>query len=613
MVVGQIGMLPGKDVEAAIERFLAQVDKFTNEGATTDEFDKAKTMLRVDLIQQRQTAESIASVLGEEEVFGGDATRANTIFDRLDKITIEDLKTVAGKYLKKNLLSIVRYLPGTDPKAGLDPSASQPTRSEDPAADQAAPPNASPGEVVSSRKIEFPSEYPTTPPQSDEVIKKAFNKGVISKVNGVDVITLTDKRLPVVSVTLVMRNGGHAVPTEKTGLAGITASLMTRGAGGLTAQQFADDIEGKGISINVSDDGDVTRATAYSVVDQFDHALDRLKLVLKSPDFPENEFARLQKQAFTGLMQQLSDPGNVADRQLDTGVYGESPIGRNSTLESIQSITLDDVKNWYKSNYSTKDAILIFAGAIDQPKANELATKLLDGLALGEKTNVDYTLPPIPTKRQIILVDNPTGQQSAIRIGIQGYDLSNNDRFAGSIAGQILSNGIDSRLNKVLRAEKGLTYGSYGFFRPNRHGGAFELNIDTKPETTGDAITSAFEVLETMRTGPVTEDEMNTAKRRVAGMMVLETQTIQQQAGRRVDTILNGYPIDYYDNYPAMIAAATVEQVQAVMNKYVQPDRMTIVVVAPESVKAQLEELGEVTVVKMPLADMQTPGMTGRP
>lgn len=613
IIVGQIGLLPGKDADAAIRRFLEQVDRFVNEGATNEEFDKAKTMLRVDLIQARQTAESIARLLGEEEVFGGDAARVNSIFDKLEKLTVEDLKTVAAKYLKKDALSVVKYLPGTDPHAGNETSTSKPDSSDEPVTDQAGPADTTSNVAVSSRKIEFPADFPTTAPQSNEVIRKAFNKGVVSEVSGVQVITLTDKRLPVVNVTLVMRNGGYAVPAGKTGLAGLTASLLTRGAGGMTAQQFADDIESRGISINVNDDGDVTRATAYSLVDQLDHAVDRLGLVLKQPDFPENEFSRLQRQLYTRLMQQLSDPGSVADREFDRGIYENSPLGRNTTLESIQAITRDDVTNWYKSNYTLKDAVLVFAGDIEQPRALELAAKFLDGIPTGQRANVDYSLPEIPARRHIILVDNPTGAQAAIRAGIQTYDLSNQDRFAGSVAGQILSAGIDSRLNKVLRAEKGLTYGSYGFFRPNRHGGAFELNIDTKPETTGEAIKSAFEVFETMQTGPVTEDEINTAKSRVAGLMVLETQTIQQQAGRRVDTILNGYPIDYYDNYPSLIAATTIDQVQNVMNKYLHLDRMTIIVVAPESVKSQLEELGDVTVVKMPLADMQMPGAGPKP
>jgi predicted Zn-dependent peptidase len=85
-------------------------------------------------------------------------------------------------------------------------------------------------------------------------------------------------------------------------------------------------------------------------------------------------------------------------------------------------------------------------------------------------------------------------------------------------------------------------------------------------------------------------------------MMVLETQTVQQQAGRRLDTILNDYPIDYYDKYASLIAQVEASQVREVMEKYVTPDRMTIVVVAPPEAAEQLAAFGEVVRVQMPLA-----------
>ncbi|HEY0007811.1 MAG TPA: insulinase family protein, partial [Tepidisphaeraceae bacterium] len=205
-------------------------------------------------------------------------------------------------------------------------------------------------------------------------------------------------------------------------------------------------------------------------------------------------------------------------------------------------------------------------------------------------------------KRRVVLVDNPQGQQATIRLGILAYDVRSDDKFAGSVAGQILSAGIDSRLGRYVRAEKGLTYGVYAFFRPNRFGsGEFTGTVDTKPDTAADAVEAMIKVFDDLKRENVTAAELSDAQQRVAGDMLMETQQIKQQADLRVNQILNGYPIDYYDNYPQRIAEVTPDQVRAVMNQYVQNDRMTIVVVAPASVKAQLEKLGEVEVVPMPL------------
>ncbi len=115
-----------------------------------------------------------------------------------------------------------------------------------------------------------------------------------------------------------------------------------------------------------------------------------------------------------------------------------------------------------------------------------------------------------------------------------------------------------------------------------------------------------WKVFGDMRREDVTPEELSEAQMRVAGSMVMGMQTIGQQAGYRVDAILNDYPIDYYDEYPRRIAQVTTAQVREVMNEYVKDGEMAIVVVAPaEAVKKQLERIGEVEVVPMPA---QRPG-----
>ncbi|RYZ61201.1 MAG: insulinase family protein, partial [Proteobacteria bacterium] len=346
--------------------------------------------------------------------------------------------------------------------------------------------------------------------------------------------------------------------------------------------------------------------STFSTVEQLDFAIDRLKLLMTQPDFPPAEFAKLKAQSQQGLRGALSDPGSVADIELDKLIYGERhPLGKSATPQTLAGITLDDVKDYYRTTYRPENAILVFAGAIDAQRANALAEKLLDGWQAGTPPQAVYNEGEARTRR-ITLVDNPGGQQAVVRMGTRAYTLKEEDRFAGQVFGQVLSSGIDSRLNYVLRAQKGLTYGAYGYFRPGRNGGAFELSVETKPESVDDAITSTFGVLKEMKENDITDAELNIAKQRTAGLMVLETQTIQDQAKRRTDTILNGYPVDYYDNYAKRIGQVTKAQVRDVANKYLVDDRVDIVVVGPaEIVRPQLEKFGPVDVIPMPLATTQ--------
>jgi zinc protease len=298
------------------------------------------------------------------------------------------------------------------------------------------------------------------------------------------------------------------------------------------------------------------------------------------------------------------NPTSVATQDLNATLWGDSPLGRHASPATVESITLDDIKEAYSRNFSKDGAILVFSGDITIEHGQQLARALLDGWSVMSAPAPQLHLAGnTPAKRRIILVDRPSGRQASVRVAIPAYDIRDDEeKFAGSIAGQILSGGgIDSRLMRYVRAEKGLAYGVHGVFQPGRHSGAFAAGTETALESTADAIEAIFKVLNDMRKADVTPEELSEAKTRVAGGLLMGMQTMSQQATYRVDAILNDYPIDYYDNYPAKVGAITADQVRAVMNKYVDDSRVTIIVVAPaEQVKEQLKRLGEVEVIPMP-------------
>jgi zinc protease len=296
-----------------------------------------------------------------------------------------------------------------------------------------------------------------------------------------------------------------------------------------------------------------------------------------------------------------SRPETAASQNLAPAIFGNSPLGRFATPKSVASITIEDVKDCYQRLYHPNDAIFLIAGDITVERGQELAKTLLDGWEQAKLPAADYTLPPVSEKRRIILVDRPEGKQAMIRMGIRAYDIHTEEKFAGSLAGSILSSGIESRLGRYVRAQKGLAYSVYGIFQPNRHGGQFFAGTETDVATAADAVEAMFKVFADMAKDGVSEAELADARLRIVGSMVMGMQTIGQQADYRVQGILNGYPVDYYDQYPQRISAIAPTQVAEVVQKYVRPEQMVIVVVAPaEAVKGQLQRLGKVEVVPMP-------------
>jgi zinc protease len=593
-------VLPGQDPEAAESAAMEVIQNVADNGVTEEELAKAKTQLKLGLLRGQQTADNVASAVAEAWAFGDDPKLANTRDDEIDAVTSEDVARVAKQYLATERLSSLRYLPGQDPNAAseLPNDGVTETGPDEP---QVV------GEASSERSqdIEFPSDYPDAAPVPAEVVKADFETGEQFEVDGTDVILIRDTRLPLVGMTLLMPGfGGDALPEEKVGLASLAADLLTRGSAGRSAQEQSELLDSLGISLSPGDGDDHTRLSGSFPKSV---ALDAAQLaneMLTQPNFDQREFLNLRTRAAGGLQQSLSDPAGVAGREINTLLFGDAPAGRNATLSGLSSLSLDDAIDFANKAYRRSGATLILAGDLSREEAEEVAKTLLAGVAEVDATAMaDSAYDLSSYAPQILLIDNPGGEQASVRMGNRSFTVQSDEKYASSVANQILSGGIEGRMNQALRADKGLTYGAGASFRPSRNVGRFSVGFDTRPETLGEAVTTAFGVLERMASEPVTDEELKDGQRRVAGSLVLSQQTVGQLANLRGNILLNGYDLDYYNEYGEKIAAVTAQDIQNVVATYGKPEMLSIVVVAPADVaKEQLAEFGEVTVVPMPLA-----------
>lgn len=593
----QLAVLPGNNPDDVEKAARVEIDRLVREGPTADELEKYKVQARQALIRSRETATQVATVLGEAKVFGGDARSVNRDAQRIAALTPESVQAVAARYLRPERLTVVQYLPdplGQRSRAdqAVDASKADLAASAEVAESQA---------VVSARDVTFPPDYPTRPP-TGEPIAARLNTGVVGEVNGVQVVVIQDSRLPLVNVSLVLRGGGDAEPPGKEGLAGLTAAMLRRGSEGYDFLALSQELESRGVTIEVSDGGDTTTVIGSAPSDQLDYLAEKVALVLGRPTFPETEFARLKQQQIQGLRQALVQGATVASREVSAALWADTPFGRATTLQSLESITLNDVRTWYERVYRRGNAFAVFAGDIAPADALRLAERVTAVLPEGQPLRASYNIPSEPARRRIILVDSPDARQANVRVAFRAYSLRSEERFAGNVATQVLTAGLDSRMNRYLRADRGLTYGASGVFSAGRHNGSFIASTDTNPATVGASVDGIFTVLEGMKTAPITDEELAMARSRVAGAMVMEMQTAAQQASRRAQTILNDWPADYWMLLPGKIAQVTKDDVLKVMNTYTRPENAVIVVVGPATtVREQLEKYGEVEVVPMPL------------
>ena len=591
-IIGAYGMvLPGKNADDVEKILLQALEDVRNNGVTQAELDSVRTRQRLQLIKSRETAEAVANNLGREALFAGDASRVNTEIARMMAVTPDDVRRVADKYFHPLGATILHMVP--------DPMGIERRKTVTQASQM--------GEVAPStrptltREINFPEAYPKQPPVHPIKSSAEFAKGTETIIQGVRTIVLTDSRLPTVNFSLTIRRGSDSDPAGKRGVADVTGELLRRGAAGMNYEQLNEDLESRGISLGVAVNDDNTRLTGACTSDQLEHAIMRARQLLLEPTFPEDEFNRIKTQTLSGLKVSRESPTSVAEADLAEALYGESPAGRAATMQSVGAITLEDCRTFYQTYYKPQDAVLMLAGDVTVEKGQTLAGQLVSGWTGGEMPAVDYTLPEPAKSRRIIVVNRPDARQATVRMGVRAYTIEDDQKFAGNVSNVILTSGIDSRLGQYVRANKGLAYTVWGLFQPGRHDGAFAAGTETAIESTPDTVRAMWDVFERMRKEEVTPVELANAQSRVAGQMVMQMQTIGQQASFRVEGILNGYPADYYDKLPSRVAAVTIGQVRDLMSRYVHEDQMTIVVVAPAlQVTEGLGTLGEVEIVPMP-------------
>ncbi|HZZ42362.1 MAG TPA: pitrilysin family protein [Tepidisphaeraceae bacterium] len=585
--------LAGKGPEVVQKGLEEVIANLVQDGVTQEELDKAKTQYRTAHVKGLQTADDLASQLGDEALVDGDANRVNTDLAAVEGLTTEDLQRVARKYLvATNSTTMVVKSSILGMLAAKAKAATEPAIMNAPVAASTRP--------VETRHVVFPGGYPTEPPVSKSILAAHFNQGEESVVDGVRVIVLEDHRLPMVSFGLTMRAGSHSEAVGKEGLGSMTADLLRRGTTTRTREQIDADLDSHGIWIGAYDGGDFIRVSANCMADQLDHAAEVFGDVLKHPAFAKGEFENLKNQTLSSLKVSLDEPETVAGRELSAAMYPNSPLGRLTTPRSIGGITLEDVKGYYGRVYHpTSEAFLIVSGDVTKEHALAMAEGVLKDFASAPLPIVDYTVPATPTKGRIILVDHAESKQAMIRMAMPAFDVHSGDKYAGKVIGEILSGDLDARLTRYVRAEKGLAYSVWGHFSPGRHAGTFSAGTETKLETAGAAIDAMLKVFADMTKAEVTSKELESAKSSITGSMVMRMQTIDQQADMRGQGILDGEPGDYYDRYPGNIAKVTAAEVQAVMKKYVDAGKLTAVVVAPAKVKEQLDHIAGVEVMGM--------------
>jgi predicted Zn-dependent peptidase len=407
--------------------------------------------------------------------------------------------------------------------------------------------------------------------------------------NGLPVWIVEQHEVPLVSITLLSSTAGSSQdPRGQYGVASLTAAMLVEGAGSRSSLEIADAMDFLGAGLSASSGVDSAAVRLRTPVSKLADALPVMADVALRPTFPAQELDRLRQERLTSLLQSRDSPETIVGLAFSRVVFGPSHrygTAFMGTADTIKAFTPDALRAFYQSAYRPDTSTLIVVGDVRGTTIVPLLeTHFGSWRASGTApARTPPATPPARTQRAIYLVDKPGAPQTQIRIGGVGVPRSTPDFFPIQVMNTILGGAFTSRLNLNLREKHGYTYGASSYFDMRLGAGPYFAVAGVQTDKTAESLTEFFNELNGMLTA-VPADELARAKNYVALRFPAAFETNDDISGRLVDLIVYGLPDDYFSRYVQNIQAVTAEDVQRVAKRYLQPDRVAVVVVGDRQV-----------------------------
>ena len=404
--------------------------------------------------------------------------------------------------------------------------------------------------------------------------------------NGLKVIIVENHKLPRVSFQMFC-DSPNETEGDLAGISGIFGQLLGSGTATLSKDQFDAKVDYMGADVFPTASG----FYASSLKKHTPALLELVSEMIKSPALPQEELDRIKEQQNSALQQSKNDPNSMASTVAGVVNYGKThPYGEVTTEKTIEKITLDDVKKYYKDHIMPNIAYLIVVGDVTQDEGKEFATKYFGDWAQGTpQKEMSFELPE-RTGSQVYFVDKPAAVQSVISV-THTIDLKpgHEDVVKVSILNKILGGGgFAARLMANLREDKAYTYGCYSSFSPNRLVGNFSAGGSFRNEVTDSAIVEILKEIKLITEEIVKDEEIELAKNSITGAFARNLESPQTLAGYALNTVRYNLPADYYQTYLQKIEAVTKEDLLEMAKKYLSPDNLNIVVAGNAEISENL-------------------------
>ena len=529
-----------KKREAAQRLILQIIGEVKQAGATADELMKAKK------ISLSHHLDALATMRGQASDIGGNwlLTR-NLNFSRdylaaVQKVTLDDIRRVAGKYLVDANLTVV----------SLNPKGSLFAKGE-----AARPINA--GEV---QKFELS--------------------------NGLRILVREDARLPLVSITAVFRSGLLAETPQTNGITRLMAKALLKGTKTRTAEQIANQIEAVGGSIGSDAGNNSCSVSVHVTKPDLKLGVDLLSDVLLNATMPEQAVTREKEVQLAGLKEEDEQPATVARNILRAALFGEHPyaLRANGSPDSVPRLTQRNLLDFRDRYLVAKNGVISVFGDVKAAEVKQVLEQTLRTMKPGELALTDAH-PAAPLRQMTNVESQKEKAQGVIMVGYRGVDVFSKDRHALELIDEA-SSDLGSRFFIRIREQMGLAYYVGASQMPGLVPGIFAFYLGTDPQKIEPVKTALLDEIRKLASDGLTSEELMRAKKKLVGQQQIANQSNDSFGYQCALDELYGLGFNHYKSLEHDVEAVTLDEIKRVAGKYFREQPYVLATVRPPELAA---------------------------
>lgn len=590
-----VNAFDGKDLDEVSAAITEAFAKFEKEGISE------KDLNRIKAGQEARFYNSLSSVLGKTNQLAqcnyltNDPGCAEKEIKNILAVKTSDVMRVYEKYIKGKNFAATSFVPKGKVNLALEGSKKAEVVEEKIEQNDS--------ETVDPTKN---AEYEKTPSGFDRSVEPPYGTAPEIKVpivwenkssNGLRVYGIENAEVPLAQFEIVLDGGLTLENIDKVGVANMMARMLTQGTQKKTPQELEEAIQQLGATINVFATTEDVRINVNTLAKNYDATLALVEEILLEPRWDAKEFDLIKQSVISQIQQQQANPNAIAQNNYNQLIYGNNDIRSKNllgTIESVNAITLDDLKSFYAKSVSPSVARMHVVGSLNKAKIVGSLKNLDKKWKKGQPSSADFA-PPKPLsakpKAQIYFYDVPDAKQSVLRIGYLALAQTDRDFYPATIANYILGGGgFASQFTQQLRETKGYTYGIGSAFSGTSNPGTFTIASGVRSNVTLESVQLIKEILNDYGKN-FSDKDLETTK----GFLIKSNARAFETASAKLGMLNNiskyNWKPDYVKQREDIVKAMTVSQIKDLSAKYLDPNRMIWLVVG--DAKTQLPRLKE--------------------